>query len=190
MHIFISWSGNRSKAVAEALREWLPNVIQAVRPWMSGSDIEKGQRWSFDVAEQLAKSKVGIICLTPENLAAPWILFEAGALSKTLDMTYVCPYLHELDPKEIEGPLSQFQATKGADKEDMRKLIQTINRALGDLALTESRLDEIFDRWWPDLKRKLKKVPPLDLATARPKQDSEMLREMYEAFKTMARTNL
>ena len=92
MKVFISWSGKRSQALANMLRDWLPNVIQAIKPWMSDVDIDKGSRWSKDIALQLEESKVGIICLTPENLEAPWILFEAGALSKSLEKTYVCPF--------------------------------------------------------------------------------------------------
>jgi len=41
-NVFISWSGPRSKQAAEALREWLGNVLQNARPWMSATDIEKG----------------------------------------------------------------------------------------------------------------------------------------------------
>jgi hypothetical protein len=32
LQIFISCSGNKSRAVAQALCEWLPNVIQSVAP--------------------------------------------------------------------------------------------------------------------------------------------------------------
>lgn len=53
MDIFISWSGERSKALAEALRSWLPKVIQNLNPWISVSDIEKGARWLIDISEKL-----------------------------------------------------------------------------------------------------------------------------------------
>ena len=34
MHVFISWSGERSKALAVALRDWLPLVLHYVEPWV------------------------------------------------------------------------------------------------------------------------------------------------------------
>src|SRR5580693_1724871 len=124
MNLFISWSGTRSRAVAEALHGWLPSVIQSVKPWMSAADLEKGARWSSDVARHLEETRVGIICLTSDNLDAPWILFESGALSKTLNSTFVCPYLFNVEPSELKGPLVQFQVTK-CDKEDTRRLLHT-----------------------------------------------------------------
>lgn len=93
MKVFISWSGEKSKAVAHALREFIPDVIQSVKPWMSDADIRAGECWSNAVAKELQESSFGIICLTADNLMAPWILFEAGALAKTISETYVCPYV-------------------------------------------------------------------------------------------------
>lgn len=144
MDVFISWSGDRSKAMAEYLRRWLKLVINAVDPWMSSSDIDKGARWSSDVASKLAASKVGIICVTPGNLNSSWLLFEAGALSKTLENTFVCPLLVGIEPLDISGPLAQFQATR-MTKEDIRKLLGTINSALVEKALSEAHLDEAFE---------------------------------------------
>src|SRR5688572_12185283 len=77
MKIFLSWSGERSRAVATALREWLPVMVPAAKPWVSHSDIDAGHRWSPEIATALEASDFGIICLTKENLSAPWILFES-----------------------------------------------------------------------------------------------------------------
>jgi hypothetical protein len=107
MDVFISWSGTRSGAAAEALRAWLPKIINAVKPWLSSADIDKGARWGADVAGRLDSANAGIICLTPGNLHSDWILFEAGALSKTiLQKTLVCTLLIDLEPTDVEGPRS------------------------------------------------------------------------------------
>jgi TIR domain len=112
MKVFLSWSGTRSKFIAEALRWWLPRVIQSVRPWMSDEDISAGSRWLSNVSSELSEAKLGIICVTPENKNNPWLLFEAGALSKVIDQAHVCPFLIDLTPGQLAGPLSQFQANQ------------------------------------------------------------------------------
>lgn len=177
MKLFLSWSGPRSKAVAESLRDWLPNVIQAVQPWMSASDIDKGTRWGSEVAAQLQEVRVGIVCLTADNLNAPWLLFETGALSKTLEKTFVCPYLLDIEPTDLTGPFAQFQATK-AQKDDTKKLLGTINKAMGDQALDKKLLDKQFEKWWPDLDESLRNIPAT-LEESHPKRgEREMLEEL------------
>jgi TIR domain len=113
MKVFISWSGPRSKAVAEALRDWLPDVMQAVKPWVSSEDIRKGKQWNLELTRELEGTHVGVICLTPENLTAPWLLFEAGALSKlqTEKDAHVCTYLVNMPYTDVTGPLAGFQHT-------------------------------------------------------------------------------
>jgi hypothetical protein len=39
MNVFLSWSGERSWAVATAPRDWLPDVLHRTRTWMSENDI-------------------------------------------------------------------------------------------------------------------------------------------------------
>ena len=39
MKIFISWSGEQSREMAEALRDWIPDVLPEAEPWMSVADI-------------------------------------------------------------------------------------------------------------------------------------------------------
>src|SRR5438045_9691418 len=96
MRVFICWSGERSRAVAEALYEWLPLVLQRVEPWMSTNNIEKGSQWRSGLALELENARVGVICLTPENLKSTWLHFEAGALAKKQQQqgTRVCTFLY------------------------------------------------------------------------------------------------
>jgi hypothetical protein len=82
MKVFLSWSGERSKAAAQILRQWLPDVIQSIEPWMSAEDIDAGARWNSELTNKLAETRCGIICLTRDNQLAPWVHFEAGSLSK------------------------------------------------------------------------------------------------------------
>ena len=157
MKVFISWSGDRSKAIAGAFKEWLPSVIQAVRPYFSPNDIEKGARWSNEISKELESSAVGLICLTKENLTASWLMFEAGALSKSLDESRVCPMLFGLEPSDMSGPLVQFQATSFS-KEEVLKLLRTINQQLDSAALESKTLEAVFEKWWPDLEQKVAAV--------------------------------
>jgi hypothetical protein len=154
MDIFISWSGERSGPFAQSLRSWLPKVIQNLKPWISESDVEKGARWLKEISEKLEKTNFGILCLTPESLTEPWVLFEAGALSKALGSSFVCPVLLGFSPSELRGPLSQFQATM-FNKTDMLKLLKSINRALGSEALQGGQLEESFNLWWPKLEKEI-----------------------------------
>ena len=126
-------------------------VIQSAKPWMSSANIDKGSRGLLEMAKALDGIKVGISFLTPENLSEPWILYEAGALSKTIDAsTRLCTYLlGGLTKENIEPPLGQFQHTS-PNKEDTRILVHTINKAVGeDDPLPEKTLDAIFDQFWP-----------------------------------------
>jgi hypothetical protein len=152
MKVFISWSGNRSNYVAKVLYAWIGNVNHFVEPWLS-EEMPKGIRWSPEVAKTLDETRFGIFCVTPENQSESWINFEAGALSKTVkERTYVCPYLIELKPTDIVGPLKEFQLTK-TDREDTFRLTQSMNQALGEQALSDEKLKTSFNKWWPDLEK-------------------------------------
>lgn len=186
MDVFISWSGDKSRAIAEALRKWLKQVVNAVDPWMSLQDVNKGARWSSDVATKLAASKVGIICVPPSNLNSNWLLFEAGALSKTLENTHVGPLLVDLNPSDVSGPLAQFQATRVA-KDDIKKLLRTINSALGDTALSESHIDEAFEVWWPKLEEQIERLPPEADSPRTRRAPEEMPDEILERVRGLER---
>ena len=189
MNVFISWSGDRSKAVAAFLKEWIHDIIQSAKPWMSGEDIAAGARWGDQVQKELGKSKFGIICLTRENLDAPWIYFEAGALAKTLEDTYVCPYLIGVEPGDVpKGPLTQFQA-KRANKDETWDLVETLNDAMKDDSLPKDQLRRQFDRCWPELKKQLEDLAPTEIDQGRvSRPPDEMIEEILEIVRGLWRS--
>lgn len=157
MKVFLSWSGSRSHKVALVFRDWLPSVIQQIVPYVSSEDIDKGARWSTDIAKELSDSTFGILCVTRDNLNAPWLTFEAGALSKTMDKTFVSPFLFDIRRSEVDGPMLQFQSTI-FEKSDLKKLVETINKACEKDGLAPDRLNETFDVWYPSLESRLNEL--------------------------------
>ncbi|MBQ3180230.1 MAG: toll/interleukin-1 receptor domain-containing protein [Firmicutes bacterium] len=164
MKVFISWSGNKSHRVGLIFREWLPSVIQSIEPYVSSEDIDKGARWSTDIAKELENSTFGILCVTKENLHAPWLSFEAGALSKTMDKSFVTPFLFDIKRSEVNGPILQFQSTI-FEKDDIKKLLQTLNKACGENGITEIMLDKAFEVWYPTLSKELNALHDMDEAS-------------------------
>lgn len=177
MKVFISWSGQRSHYIADSLRGWLPRVIQSLRPWMSDEDIAAGSRWLPEIAKELSDARVGVLCITPENQSSPWLLFEAGALSKTLDQTFVCPLLFDMSLGQLAGPLTQFQSLV-VEKEGVLKLLATLNRALSDNQLPTKDLEEIFDVWWPKLESKLRSIPSAEGQKIEKRKLDDLLEEI------------
>jgi hypothetical protein len=157
MRVFISWSGDLSKALAEAIRNWLPSALQYVKPYFSPSDIEKGSKWATEIFKELSASTTCIIVLTRENLASNWVMFEAGAISCTIDRARVCPLIFDLEETDLQGPLAQFQATKFV-KSDIRKLFFNINSAAGEHKLSDTVADGVFEKWWPDLEAQIVQI--------------------------------
>lgn len=126
--VFISWAGESSRQVGEALRAWLPNVLDRVDPWISARDLDKGGEWQRDVMDNLRNCQFGIVSLTSSNLGRPWMLFEAGAIS-ALTQGRVFTFLHRVKYAEVTGPLAMFNHTED-NKTDVRKMIADLNKAL------------------------------------------------------------
>jgi hypothetical protein len=190
MKVFLSWSGSESHQVACIFRDWLPLVIQSLEPFIS-SDIEKGERWSADIARELEAANFGILCVTRENLESPWLHFEAGALSKTLNTARVAPFLFRLKRSDIpgKGPLVQFQSTI-FESADVLRLVTSLNNALDESRrLDSTRLEKIFFRWWPDLEKNLNELPEDGPAPAKeaPTREEKILEELLEIARSQSR---
>lgn len=176
MRIFISWSGERSEQLAKALREWLPLVIHHAEPWLSQADIQAGERWSVEIAKQLESTNFGIICVTPENLNSAWLLFEAGALAKSMEDGRVIPLLLDLEFKNISGPLAQFQAKK-ADAVGLRELVNSLNKA-ESTPVPEAHLGKLFSALFPELEKQISEIPKINVPAKSARSQGEILEEL------------
>lgn len=155
MRVFISWSGDRSKRVAEALKLLLKDVIFA-DAWVSSQNVPKGSVWFGKLSGMISQSDFGILCLTKGNTASPWVAFEAGALFKALGEDHVCPFL--IDPEiDLEQPFSLLQSV-GSSRDDILKLVCDINGANSAHGVSSDDLNRRFKKSWPDFRDTLKTV--------------------------------
>lgn len=181
MKVFISWSGERSQILAQALHGWLPLTLHFVEPWLSKSDIDAGDRWASEVGKELAASNYGIICITRENLVSPWILFEAGALAKSMEHGRVIPLLLDVEFKDISGPLAQFQAKK-VERSGLLDIVTSINR-LEPQPIPEGRLSQLFDSLWANFEGKVDEIPTPTGLVKHNRPQHEILEELVSGVR-------
>jgi hypothetical protein len=188
--LFISWSGNAGQKIAGALARFLPSSFSGFEPFVSTA-IGSGRRWNIELVRELEKAACGIICITPENVLSPWLIFEAGALSVT--EREVCPYLHEVESEQLAEPLRQFQA-KRATQKDTRELLRDLCCRFEP---EQTDFDNRFEAFWARFQNCLKSLPEfhppesdidrlqksLDLLRAENRQLREdMLKEIRDAL--------
>jgi hypothetical protein len=155
--VFISWSGKTSNKVALVLKDWLEDVIQDLDCFVS-THMKKGQVWATALAKELHGARYGIFCVTPSNRNQPWLNFEAGAISTQVN-SRVSPFLINIASSDLDFPIAQYQSTAWNNKDDVLRLLKSINSSAADEALlTEQRLQRNFDRAWHRLHRELKAI--------------------------------
>lgn len=154
MKVFLSWSGEVAKEIGKEFKNWLPSVLQAVDPYFTPDDIDKGSRWASEISQKLQECEFGIFFLTKDNLSSIWMHFEAGAISKGYQTSRIYSILFGIDNSEVKGPFTQYQSTIFS-REEIFKLVKSINDELNTGKLSETVLKIVFDKFWPDLKNKI-----------------------------------
>jgi hypothetical protein len=152
---------------------------------MSEHDISAGSRWAEELHQQLESSNFGVLCLTPENINAPWLLFEAGSLAKSVSGARVVPYRFRLAAADIQFPLAQFQGVD-ADEAGTKKLLFSLNSGLKQ-PMELARLERVFQRWWPDLRTRLEAVPSSVDEHQNRRSDRELIEEILKLSRDKAR---
>lgn len=187
MKIFISWSGPFSRGVALALKDWLPLIFNPINVFVSSEDVRKGKRWPQAIAKELETTNYGIACLTHDNLTAPWLLFETGALSKLPESSVSTLLLGGLAPADIgDSPLSHFQHT-AFDKDDFLNLVAAINEVQGEARHSDLNLRRIFDKWWDDLNKQVTDAADSQEKKPAARSEKDMLRELLDVTYSIAR---
>ncbi len=185
-NVFISWTGKPSGKLAEAIRQWLPTIFPFVKTSVSSPDADKYYQWARKVSTELKESQVGIVCLTLDTLCDPWLLFEAGALSRNLELARIYTVYFDTEPAGLPRPLGLFQNIVFT-KESVRKLVKTINTA-GDAPLEEDFLNAAFETWWPQLEKQVAEIlaEPREAFRHRQCTDREILEEILDLTRTLA----
>lgn len=192
MRIFLSWSGEQSQKIGAALQVFLRRVIQRTEPWFSTQSIRSGRLAYDELVQSLNGTKFGVLCITKENWAKPWLNFEAGAMLRSIDATFVTPYLLDLEPGELRAPLNMFQARK-ANRDDTIELCRDVNARLGEFALPAEELQAHFNMWWPDLETAIQSARAVPTEAEPPRQltQEELLAEiraLLQHFASSARS--
>jgi hypothetical protein len=162
------------------LADWLPLVIHRLQPFLS-DDIAKDARWAETINENLRGSSYGIACITRDNISAPWLNFESGALANSARLSL---FLLNLAPNDLhKGPFGQYQATM-FEKEDFRKLVRRLNEVSRGPRLDSERLNILFEALWPRLERTLNNIahPEQPLAAPYPIGGSKPFRGALRAI--------
>ncbi|BCT75990.1 hypothetical protein SCMU_18320 [Sinomonas cyclohexanicum] len=183
MKVFLSWAGDFSRKVAEHFADWLPSVIQECHDPYISTETPKGSPWFETITRNLDLCDVGIVFVTSDNMARPWLNFEAGAMLKKFDRPGVCPILVNIGKADYVGPMDNLQLTEIGDRKDMLKLLGTINDRCQS-PLDQKILDRSFDFNWDDL---VQAVSRASKAQGEPKAEERGLGEKVDEILTLVR---
>jgi hypothetical protein len=178
MRVFISWSGEASKAMALGLHRFIQQVLGRADPWMSEPDIAVGTRWPEELREGLAGTGYCVICVTRENVEKPWLNYEAGVIRDGLNKP-TAPWMLDITPADFPTlPLNPLQG-RVCSREGTLQLVKSINDALGTGGKSAAIIEDLFEKCWPELEEALSGARNLlraDGHQARPER--EMIAEL------------
>ena len=171
MMLFIGWSGEPSRDIAQQFRDWIEKVHPGIFPFVSFEDIRPGMDWRKTLSQSLMKANFGVTCMTQANLNAPWLLYETGLLSMATSVNNpdgeprIAPVLFGVvHTDKLPDAIRPYQSVNYDDGRAMWNLIRSMNelcvklygaelQRLGAATpltyLKESALKELFQRHYP-----------------------------------------
>ena len=129
--VFISWSGEKARIYADFLEKMLNKVFDKRASTFYSGNIESGSLWLDKINMALKQSKIGIIILTKDSLAKPWVNFEAGAIFKADSNVSIIPICVDISFSELsEHPLRFFQSRYYFKWDNILELFKYLNQKL------------------------------------------------------------
>jgi hypothetical protein len=142
-----------SERLGETIDWWL-NLTLPFCPTQVVGNPEVGR-----IAHDSTPPNVTCLCVTQAALRAPSLYFAAGALyPHRATGARIVPILLDVEPDELQGtPLGMFQAAS-ATRADLAVLAADLND-LAQRRLSQSQLEALFERSWPEMEQRLQRVP-------------------------------
>ena len=123
--LFISWSGETGKKVADLIYDWMDRIYEDVNSKVFFSTrIRSGRHGFTDIINALNDCKKGFFIITRERVNSPWLHFEAGAVFKANNENDIIPIYVALKREWITNdPLIDFQSTISFEYDGIHNLI-------------------------------------------------------------------
>jgi TIR domain len=145
--VFLSWSGEPSRLLANALADGMRLVSDRVEPWLS-EGLDPGVEWAKELVPHIRKARLAVLCLTHYNLGASWIAFETGAFYSSRLRGGVIPFLLDFPPGDLPFPLGLFQSLP-ADWKGSKALFTRVGQLVD---IDPGTVETLFaTKIWPQL---------------------------------------
>ena len=158
--IFISWAGDNSKIIALKLKQVLEEQIFQgcdLQCFVSEVNIQAGDNWWSTINKEFRSCALGIAIVTKENIGAPWLYFEAGAIIAR-DKPLI-PLLFNCEHKDLEHtPLATKYMANFSNYKQFEAMVKRINKIFDNLQTNPKALNAVVSSGYTWLDTELEPV--------------------------------
>lgn len=147
IRIFLSWSKNKSKELAEATKKFIESSLGNSIEFFFSPEMYKGTCVDNEIHKNLLSSDICLVCITSDNFKNPWLMYESGVVyganhnNMELD-GIVVPILFERIPEWsswVDKPLNRYVPIQIEDynrefscgKKDFEAFLKSLSKKFG-----------------------------------------------------------